>query len=290
MNVLSIQSAVSYGHVGNSAAVFALQRLGHEVWPVDTVRFSNHPGYGGFRGATASAAELADLIDGLVERGWLADADAVLTGYLGAAEQGPVVAAAAARLKAANPGALWALDPVIGDKGRVFVKPGIPEFLRDVASPRADILTPNAFELTWLTGRPCGTLDQAVTAAQTLRATAAAGNDRIVVVTGLVLADQDPQSLTTLAVGREGAWRVTTPAIAHPANGAGDLFAALFLGRYLPRRDLAAALGLATSSVHAVITYSAAAGARELQLIADQGELIDPRRHFEAVPITRAGL
>ena len=136
MNILSVQSAVSYGHVGNSAAVFALQRLGHEVWRVDTVRFSNHPGHGGFRGTAASAGELADLIDGLSERGWLARADAILTGYLGAADQGSVVAAAAARVKAANPRALWALDPVIGDKGRVFVKPGVPEFLaRRPATP-----------------------------------------------------------------------------------------------------------------------------------------------------------
>ena len=283
MNILSVQSAVSYGHVGNSAAVFALQRLGHEVWRIDTVRFSNHPGHGGFRGTAASAGELADLIDGLSERGWLARADAILTGYLGAADQGSVVAAAAARVKAANPRALWALDPVIGDKGRVFVKPGVPEFLRAAASD-ADILTPNAFELAYLTGRRCDTPAQAAAAAQALRG---GGPDRIVVVTGLAFADND---LTTLAVGASGAWQVTTPLIAHPANGAGDLFAALFLGRYLMRRDLADALDRATSSVHAVIVRSAAAGARELALIAAQDELVEPRRRFGAVPVAAAGL
>jgi pyridoxine kinase len=196
------------------------------------------------------------------------------------------VGAAAARVKAANPQALWALDPVIGDKGRIFVKPGIPEFLREAAG-QADILTPNAFELAYLTGRPCETQAQAVSAAQALRG---AGPGRIVVVTGLALSGSVPPALTTLAVGASGAWQVTTPLIAHPANGAGDLFAALFLGRYLMRGDLADALDRATSSVHAVIARSAAAGARELRLIAAQDELVAPRRLFGAVPVAAAGL
>jgi pyridoxine kinase len=285
MNVLSIQSAVTYGHVGNSVAAFALQRLGHEAWCVDTVRFSNHPGHGGFRGRAATAAEMGDLIDGLAERGWLGGVDAILTGYLGAAEQGDVVASAVARVKAANPKALWALDPVIGDKGRVFVKPGIPEFLRGAAG-EADILTPNAFELEYLTGRPCGTLAEALSAAQALRG----GAERIVVVTGLTPSDGHPQTLTTLAIGPAGAWQVTTPLIAHPANGAGDLFAALFLSRYLQDRALADSLDRATSSVHAVIARSAAAGVRELLLIAAQDELVAPRHLFGAVPVAAARL
>src|SRR5262245_61529561 len=161
MNVLTIQSAVSYGHVGNSAAVFILQRLGHEAWPVDTVRFSNHPGHGGFRGRVTPAEDLSELILGLEERGFLARVDAVLSGYLGAADQGPVVADAAARVRTANPEALWLLDPVIGDRGRVFVRAGVPDFIRDVAMPQADVLTPNAFELEYLTGVAPTTLDAA---------------------------------------------------------------------------------------------------------------------------------
>lgn len=283
MNILSLQSAVAYGHVGNSVAVFALQRLGHEVWPVDTVRFSNHPGHGGFRGTVTDPADLNDLVEGLAERGWLAGADAVLSGYLGAAAQGPVIAAAAARVKAANPKALWALDPVIGDHGRVFVKDGIPQFMRDVALPAADILTPNAFELGYLAGTPCHGLDGALAAARTL-----CGAGRIVVATGLP--GPQPKTLTTLAVGAAGAWTVTTSAIEHPANGAGDLFAALFLGRYLLMRDIASALALATSSVHAIVSRSAAAGARELQVIEAQDELVEPRRLFEAEPVPQACL
>jgi pyridoxine kinase len=287
MNILSFQSAVTCGHVGNSIAVFALQRLGHEVWPVDTVRFSNHPGHGGFRGTVTAPADLADLIEGIAERGWLGAIDAVLSGYLGAPAQGAVLADAIARIKAANPQALWALDPVIGDHGRIFVKDGIPQFMRDVAVPTADILMPNAFELGYLTGRPCQTLAQAAAAAHALRGTAAG---RIVVATGLALTDGPQQTLTTLATGAAGAWAVTTSAIAHPANGAGDLFAALFLGRFLPSRDIAASLSLATSSVHAIVARSAEAGARELQVVAAQDELVSPRRLFEAKPVPQAGL
>jgi pyridoxine kinase len=286
MNVLSIQSAVAYGHVGNSVAAFALQRLGHEVWPVDTVRFSNHPGHGGFRGTVTSPEDLAELIEGIAERGWLATADAVLMGYLGSPAQGAVAAAAAARVRAANPDALWEVDPVIGDHGRVFVKDGIPQFLRDTA-PTADVLTPNAFELEYLTGLPCRSLAQALAAAKTLLGPS---QRRIVVATGLSLSDRDPGTLTTLAVRAGEAWSVSTPAIAHPANGAGDLFAALFLGRFLPRRDMSAALALATSSVHAIVARSAAAGARELQVIAGQDELVAPRQLFEALRVPEAGL
>jgi pyridoxine kinase len=286
MNVLSIQSAVAYGHVGNSIAAFALQRLGHEVWPVDTVRFSNHPGHGGFRGSVTAPDELAALIEGIAERGWLASADAVLTGYLGSAAQGAVVAAAAARVAAANPAALWALDPVIGDHGRIFVKDGIPEFLRDTAAPRADILTPNAFELEYLAARPCRCLGEALAAARTLRG---ASPRRIVVATGLAYAGA-AGTLTTLAVAADGAWSVTTPALAHPANGAGDLFAALFLGRVLLQRDVPAALAHATSAVHAIVARSAAAGARELLVIPGQDDLVAPRPRFDPVAVAEAGL
>lgn len=287
MNVLSIQSAVSYGHVGNSVAVFALQRLGHEVWPVDTVRFSNHPGYGAFRGTVTPPEQLAELIDGIAERGSFAAADAVLTGYLGAAAQGAVVAATVARVKAANPHALWALDPVIGDHGRVFVKDGIPQFMRDVAVPAADILMPNAFELNYLTGMPCHSLRQSAAAAAALRG---APPGRIVVATGLALSDRPERTLTTLAASASGFWSVTTSAIDHPANGAGDLFAALFLGRYLAERDIPAALSLATSSVHAIVAASAAAGARELQVIAAQDEIAAPRQQFAPLPVPHADL
>ena len=97
MNILSIQSHVAYGHVGNAAAVFPMQRLGHEVWPIHTVQFSNHPGYGGFRGASFDAALIDACVEGIAERGALARCDAVLSGYLGGAETGDAILRAVAR-------------------------------------------------------------------------------------------------------------------------------------------------------------------------------------------------
>ena len=91
MNVLSISSHVAYGHVGNSAAVFALQRLGIEAWPIHTVRYSNHLGHGRHRGEAASGAEIAEMVAGLDDIGALARCDAVLSGYLGQAETGYAV-------------------------------------------------------------------------------------------------------------------------------------------------------------------------------------------------------
>ena len=159
MNILSIQSHVAYGHVGNDAAVFPMQRLGCEVWPIHTVQFSNHTGYGAWTGRVFDGASILELVDGIAARGVLASCDAVLSGYLGSAEIGEAVIGTVARVKVANPQAAWCCDPVIGDVGRgIFVRSGIPELMRDRAIPSADIVTPNQFELEWLTGRACRTL------------------------------------------------------------------------------------------------------------------------------------
>ena len=154
MNILSIQSHVAYGHVGNAAATFPLQRIGAEVWPIHTVQFSNHTGYGAWTGRVFEADLITELMEGIAQRGVLGQCDGVLSGYMGSAETGAAILDAVARVKAANPNARYCCDPVIGDVGRgVFVRPGIPEFMRECAVPAADIVTPNQFELDHLTGR-----------------------------------------------------------------------------------------------------------------------------------------
>ncbi|HTY67504.1 MAG TPA: pyridoxal kinase PdxY [Alphaproteobacteria bacterium] len=282
MNVLSIQSSVALGHVGNSAAVFVLQRLGHEVWPIDTVVLSNHPAHGGARGRVTPAAEIEELVRGLGERGVLRGCAAILTGYLGAADQGPVVRAAVAAVRAANPDALWLLDPVIGDghgaAGRVYVKPGIAEFLRDHAVPEADILTPNGFELGLLTGRSVDTAETALAAIDGLR-TRGAGRRPLVVATGLELQGAPEASLTLLAVDDSGAWRVTVPRLDRAAHGAGDIFAAAFLGRHLHGANLPDALAGAAAAVQAVLARSDRNSA-DLALIAAQDALVTPPERF----------
>jgi pyridoxine kinase len=287
MNVLSIHSSVALGHVGNSAAAFVLQRLGHEVWPVDTVVLSNHPAHGGARGRVTPAAEISELVQGLGERGVLGSCAAVLSGYLGSADQGPAVRAAVAAVRAANPGALWLLDPVIGDgsgaAGRIYVKPGIADFLREYAVPDADVLTPNAFELAFLTGRPVDTAAAALAAIDALRALGATRRP-LVVATGLELRDAPTASLTLLAADDSGAWRLTVPRLDRAAHGAGDAFAAAFLGRILNQRgpggaDVPAALAHAAAAVQAVLACTDPA-APDLALIAAQDALAAPHDRF----------
>ncbi|CAN0285889.1 unnamed protein product [Phaeothamnion confervicola] len=273
MRVLSIQSSVAAGAVGNSAAVFCLQRLGHEVIRLDTVRFSNHPGHGGFAGGPAEAGELASLVEGLDSRGLLAGCACVLSGYLGAGDQGAVVADAVARVRRASPTGLYALDPVMGDRGRVFVRPEVVDAIRALA-PSADILFPNVFELGLLTGLPTGTLADVRAAAAALRGEGR--HDRLVVVTSVA----DTGALGTLAVSAGGEFIVRVPPVDHPAYGAGDSFAALFLARYLATRDVAGALALATSSVHALIVATAAKGAIDLALVEHQAALVEPPTRF----------
>ena len=280
MNVLSVQSAVACGHVGNSAAAFVLQRLGHTVWPIDTVRFSNHPARGPVRGGPSAWADMAELLAGLAELGIFTDCAAVLSGYLGAADQGVVVLDAVRQVRDANRQATWLLDPVIGDRGRIFVREGIPEFIRDVAAPAADILTPNQFELAYLTGRNVDTRAEALYAARALHASGLDRSRRIVVATGLRLADMAPDCLTIFAVGHDMAWQLTTPRIDHPAYGAGDVFSALFLGWYLRRPDLGAAAQRAVAGVHDVIARSALAGDTDLLLAEAQDELVVPTHLF----------
>jgi pyridoxine kinase len=280
MNVLSIQSAVTFGHVGNSAATFALQRLGHDCWPVATVQLAHHPAHGAWRGRVTPAGELSSTVEALAARGVLARADAVLSGYLADAEQGPAIEDAVAQVRRANPAALWALDPVIGDHGRIYVAPGIVEWLRDAALPRADLVTPNAFEAGVLTGRSVTEGSQALAAARDLQRRGAA----TVLVTGVTGASDRIEMI--LAAG-EGAWRVETPRIDYPAHGAGDLLAALFLARVLEGQQPPEALALAASAVHGVIARSAAVPCAppfglDLRLVAGQDEIAAPRRRFAA--------
>ena len=277
MNILSIQSHVAYGHVGNAAAVFPMQRLGVEVWPIHTVQFSNHTGYGAWTGRVFDGATIAELVEGIAERGVLAHCDGVLSGYMGSAEIGAAILAAVARVREANPGALYCCDPVIGDVGRgVFVRPGIPEFMRDKAVPAADIVTPNQFELDFLSGLATGTLaeaKEAVAAVQRL-------GPRVVLVTSLHTAETPADAIDLLA-GEGGAfWRLRTPRLSLEVNGAGDAIAALFLVHYARSRSAATALGEAAASVYGLLRRTAEAGSREILLVAAQDELVSPTQRF----------
>ncbi len=284
MRFLSLQSHVAYGYVGNRAATFPLQRLGHEVWAVNTVEFSNHTGYGAWRGRAAPAGQVAEIVAGIEALGLLSRCDVLLTGYVGDAALGDVVLDTARRVRAANPAAVWCCDPVLGDVDTgIYVKPGIDTFFRERALPAADLVTPNHFELEHLTGNRIATLPQALAAARSLLG-GAAGGPRLALVTSLRRADAPDDQVEMVAVARDAAWRVTTPMIGFEIapNGTGDMVAALFAAHWAGTGDAPEALGSAASSVFAVLEATRAMGERELQLVAAQDRLVAPPRRFVA--------
>jgi pyridoxine kinase len=278
LNILSIQSSVAYGHVGNSAAVFPLQRMGFEVWPVNTVHFSNHTGYGQWRGRILPAEDVADIIRGIEDRGVLAGCDVVLSGYMGDASLGEVIVEAVGKVKGLNEEAVYCCDPVMGDAGRgFFVSPGIPTYIKEIAVPAADVITPNQFELEFLTGVEVGDLDDALEAAEKARKL----GPETVLTTSLRRQDTEAHTIEMLAVSGEGAWLVGTPMLALEVNGAGDATAALFLARLLRGETVAQALSMTASAVYAVLEETHRAGSKEIRLVAAQESIIEPPRQFE---------
>jgi pyridoxine kinase len=277
MNILSIQSWVAYGHVGNASAVFPLQRLGAEVWAVNTVQFSNHTGYGTWRGQVFGAELVSDLVQGIEDRGALPGCDAVLSGYMGDAAIGEAILEAVAKVKAANPKALYCCDPVIGDVGRgVFVRPGIPEYMRDRAVPAADLITPNQFELEHLTGLKVTTLAEAKLAVAALQAL----GPRAVLVTSLKVAETPEDQIELLAAEGGEFHRVRTPMLPLSVNGAGDAIAALFLFHRIKTGSVAAAAAAAASSVYGLLRRTSEAGSREILTVSAQEEFVAPSRVF----------
>ncbi|WP_295118010.1 pyridoxal kinase PdxY [uncultured Leifsonia sp.] len=282
MKILSIQSAVAYGHVGNSAAVFPLQRIGVEVLPVYTVTFSNHTGYGAWRGPLISPDDVRDVITGIEERGVLPHIDAVLSGYQGSEGIGHVIVDAVARVKAANPDAVYACDPVMGNaKSGCFVAPAIPELLRDRVVPVADIITPNQFELGYLTGTEPGDLESTLASVDAARAM----GPRTVLVTSVERPDQPEDTIEMLAVDDAGAWIVQTPRLPMKANGSGDVTAALFTAHYVASRDAASALRKTVSSVYDLLDRTLQSGERELQLVESQEFYAHPREQFAVTQV-----
>ena len=282
MNILSLQSHVAYGHVGNSAAVFALQRLGIEVWPIHTVQFSNHTGYGAWRGRAFDAGLIEELVQGIDERGVLGTCDGVLSGYMGSAGIGAAILDAVARAKSANPRSRYCCDPVIGDVGRgVFVQPGIAEFMRLHAVPAADVVTPNHFELDNLTGRTTRDWSEVAAAVDALRAL----GPRTVLVTSLVTNETPADAIDLVACDDSGRYRVRTPKLPISVNGAGDAIAALFFAHHLRSGSAAEALSRAAASIFGILRRTAEAGAREILLIDAQDELVNPSATFRAEPL-----
>jgi len=281
MNVISIQSQVAFGHVGNSAAVFPMQMHGIDVVAVPTTLLSNRPGYPTIRGRAVDTELLADLLLGIEERGAVDAAQMILSGYLGSTGNATVVADFVARAKAKNPSLLYCCDPVIGDRDRgLFVHTDIPPLVRDLLCPLADIVTPNHFEFEWLSGAKVATIDQLIKAA---RAFMARGT---VVVTSAELADTPGGEIESAAIERADAWRVRTPNVPISPNGTGDLFAALFTAARVGGLNTSQALSHAASAIFAVLERTAARGTEEMRIVESAAQLVNPERIFECIAIT----
>jgi pyridoxine kinase len=253
--------------------------MGVEVWPVHTVQFSNHTGYGSWKGRVFDAGMIGEVVAGIEQRGVLGECDGVLSGYMGSAEIGMAILEALVNVRRANPGAKYCCDPVIGDVGRgIFVRKGIPEFMKNKAVPAADIITPNQFELDYLSGRTSKTLRQtrdAVKAVHNL-------GPSVILVTSLLTDETPADAIDLLASDASGCFIVRTPKLPLVVNGAGDAIAALFFAHYLQDPNLAEALSSAVSAIFGVLAKTAENGAREIQLVAAQDEIVKPSRVFTA--------
>ncbi len=281
MRVLSVQSLVSYGHVGNSAAMFPLQRQGHEVMPVPTVVFSNHTGYGQWGGIMLTGDQVRDLVQGVAQRGGLDDCALVLSGYQGGDSIGGAILDAVALTKKQNPRAVYACDPVLGseDKG-CFVSPEVQSLIRDRVVPQADILTPNQFELGYITSTSPHTLEETLESVEKVREL----GPRAVLVTSVLRPDRPKDTIEMVAVDDSGAWIVQTPRLPFKVNGSGDVTSALFASAYVETGDIALALARTANSVYELLENTWKSGERELQLIESQDAYVNPSYNFEVRP------
>ena len=287
MTVISIQSQVAYGHVGNSAAVFPMQMHGIDVVAVPTTLLSNRPGYPTIRGRVLDAQLVADLLLGVEERGAVDTCRMILSGYLGSPEIAAVVADFVARAKAHNPKLTYCCDPVLGDRDRgLFVHADIPPLVRDLLCPLADIITPNHFEFEWLCGARATTSDQMIAQAQTLLAR----GPSTIVVTSAELQNTPDDEIETLAIERTKselkAWRVRTPKLPISPSGTGDLFASLLVSARVGGSDTPEALSHAASAIFAVLERTALSGTEEMRIVESAELFVHPKRRFDAIAIS----
>lgn len=281
-SVLSIQSHVVYGHAGNSAAVFPMRRMGVNVWPLNTVQFSNHTQYGHWEGCVMSADHLTDIVKGISNIKQLHRCDAVLSGYLGSAEQGHKILDIVRQVKQANPNAKYFCDPVMGhpDKGCI-VAPGVAEFLAEHAMELSDYMAPNLLELEKLSGRTINNVAEAVDAAREL----CKKGPELILVKHLSRAGFDANQFEMLLVTADEAWHISRPLVDFGVRqpvGVGDITSGLMLVNILKGLSPKAALEHVTAAVYELMIKTYEMGEYELQLVAAQDRIAQPEHYFEA--------
>ena len=261
--VISIQSQVVMGHVGNSAAVFPMLAVGMEVAPIPTVLFSNTPNYPTLRGHALPPELFADLLLGVSERGLPARADYIVTGYIGSVPVAEQTADFIAEAKRINPRLTYLCDPVMGDSGPgLYVPETIARIFRERLLPMADLATPNQFEVEYLSGDSIGSFDDLRRAASRLNLAPGAS----LVATGCVLADTPEGQLESVILGPGVASRHTAPRLPVATSGTGDLFAGLLTAGLGHGKSLAEAVEFAQNLTGLALQRAAALGTREVVL------------------------
>lgn len=284
-NVLSIQSHVVYGYAGNKAAVLPMQLLGVDAWALNTVQFSNHTQYQRWKGMVIPKEQIAEITQGIADIGALSECDAVLSGYIGAAEQGQEILNTVNAVKKANPNAIYFCDPVMGhpDKGCV-VAPGVAEFLVRDAMSQADIIAPNLVELRELSGLTVENFSQALTAIEAILAK----GPKKVLVKHLSQVGQDPSKFEMVLATQQGMWHVSRPLhefVGRDPVGVGDMTSAIFLANLLNGKTDIEAFEHTANAVNDVMTVTKESQKYELQIIAARNYIVNPISQYQAVKI-----
>lgn len=284
-SILSIQSHVVYGHAGNSAAEFPMRRMGVNVWPLNTVQFSNHTQYGHWKGCVMPADHLTDIVQGIDEIHQLNRCDAILSGYIGSPEQGQKILEIVNKVKSVNPNAKYFCDPVMGhpDKGCI-VAAGVAEFFCEYAMPHSDFMAPNLLELEQLSNRTIHSVDEAITAAREL----CEKGPELILVKHLSRAGYDANKFEMLLVTKSDAWHISRPLVDFGVRqpvGVGDITSGLMLVNLLLGKTLPDALEHVTAAVYELMIKTYQMGEYELQLVAAQDKIAEPEHHFAAIKL-----
>ncbi len=283
-NILSIQSHTVFGFAGNKSATFPMQLMGMDVWALNTVQFSNHTQYGKWTGMVIPKEQIGEIVRGIDEIGELKNCDAVVSGYIGSAEQVDEIIKAFHKVKALNPNAIFLCDPVMGhpDKGCI-VADGVREGLIDIAMPQADIITPNLVELRELTGLEVNNFEQAVAATQAILAK----GPKKVLVKHLSKVGKDSTKFEMLMTTEQGVWHLSRPLYDFDREpvGVGDLTAGLFISNLLNGKSDLEAFEHTANAVNEVMRVTYEQGSYELQLIRARDVIINPTSSYKAVKI-----
>ncbi|MFZ7223732.1 pyridoxal kinase PdxY [Avibacterium avium] len=283
-HLLSIQSHVVYGYAGNKSATFPMQLLGIDVWALNTVQFSNHTQYGQWTGMVMPPEQIGEIVQGIDNIGQLHQCDAVISGYIGAAEQVEEIINAVQKVKSRNPNAVYLCDPVMGhpDKGCI-VADGVKENLINLAMAKADIITPNLVELRELSGLPVENFAQAIEAVKVILAK----GPKKVLVKHLSKVGQDPSQFEMLLANQEGIWHISRPLHQFKKDpvGVGDLTAGLFMANLLNGKSDVEAFEHTANAVNDVMTVTQQQDNYELQIVAAREQIVRPVSQFNAVKI-----